>query len=299
MKRAFISFCLIACQVFIPVHAQKAITVEGKYTYHVPENVSDEDARRIALERAMLNALSDAFGTMVSQVNTTYLENRNGKSQSDFRSYGGSEVRGEWLETIGEPTFDCSYQQGQRIIIVHVKGKARQIPVSRADFKTDILRNGSHFRGEDDYYLDGDKLSLTFQSPVSGFLCIYMLDEQDNNVYGLLPYPDDTGKGAYPIIGNEKYTFFTGENGQNLYDGDIYVYCQNRSIEYNVLYILFSPHKFSRPIASHGMKTLANGDKSPTSLPLKDFNKWLIKTRNEDIELNCKTISIKIKKQEQ
>ncbi len=81
----------------LTVLAQRVKTVEGEYTYHAPENVTIEQARRIALERAKIQALADEFGTIVQQQNITRVENNNGESTTDFFSVGGSEVKGEWL----------------------------------------------------------------------------------------------------------------------------------------------------------------------------------------------------------
>ena len=80
--------------------AQKVKTVEGEYTYYAPENVTMEQAKRTALDRAMIQAIADEFGTIVTQQNATRVENQNGRSDIDFLSIGGSEVKGEWLETV-------------------------------------------------------------------------------------------------------------------------------------------------------------------------------------------------------
>ena len=103
MRHLFLIFLLTLTST---VFAQKMKTVEGEYTYHAPENVTVEQARRTALDRAMIQALADEFGTIVSQSNATRVENRNGHSDIDFLSIGGSEVKGEWIETIGEPIYN-------------------------------------------------------------------------------------------------------------------------------------------------------------------------------------------------
>lgn len=106
----------------LPVFGQKLKTVEGEYTYHAPENVTLEQARRTALDRAKIQALADAFGTIVSQYNATQVKNRNGQSSIDFTSIGGSEVKGEWIETIGDPIYNTMYEDGMLVVSVKVKG---------------------------------------------------------------------------------------------------------------------------------------------------------------------------------
>ena len=100
MQRLLFIFLLA---VSLTVYAQKLKTVEGEYTYHASENVTLEQAKRTALDRAKIQALADVFGTIVSQYNATQVKNTNGHSSIDFTSIGGSEVKGEWIETIGEP----------------------------------------------------------------------------------------------------------------------------------------------------------------------------------------------------
>lgn len=52
-------------------YAQKMQKVTATYTYYAPENVTLEEAKRTALDRAKLSAIADAYGTLVTQSNTT------------------------------------------------------------------------------------------------------------------------------------------------------------------------------------------------------------------------------------
>ena len=64
---------LIMAFLFVSADAfsQKTQKVTATYTYHSPENVTLEEAKRTALERAKVTAIADAFGTIVSQSNST------------------------------------------------------------------------------------------------------------------------------------------------------------------------------------------------------------------------------------
>ena len=115
-------FIVMLSMHFASSLSQRIERVHGEYTYHVPENVALEEGRRIALERAKIQALADAFGTTVSQNNSTYVKNINGKSSVDFISLGGSEVKGEWIETIGEPTYKIYYERKMLVVEVYVNG---------------------------------------------------------------------------------------------------------------------------------------------------------------------------------
>ena len=116
------------CMVFsISVFSQKIKTVEGEYTYVVPENVDLEKAKHIALDRVKIQLIADEFGTTVSQSNSTFVKNSKERSNVNFSSIGGSDVRGEWLETIVQPKFKTEVCGEQLIVKVWIKGKIREI----------------------------------------------------------------------------------------------------------------------------------------------------------------------------
>ena len=197
-------FVLLLLSIFCSaVSAQKVVTVGAEYIYHVPENVTLESAKRTALDRAKIQAIADEFGTIVSQSNTTRIDNKNGSSQVDFLSIGGSEVKGEWIETIGEPEYVISYEQGMLVITCRVKGKAREIVAAQIEFKAKVLRNGTEDKLEDDNFRSGDDLYLSFQSPIKGNLAVYLVDA-DRQAFCLLPYRNQT-EGIYPVKANLPY----------------------------------------------------------------------------------------------
>ena len=132
---------LLTCCYTVAV-AQKIVKVRGEYVYRGPENISLTEARRIALERAKIQALADEFGTVVSRTNATTVTNREGRSSVDFMTIGASEVRGEWIETIGEPVYtEPFYEQGMLVFKVEVEGRAREIKGAGVDCEVRLLRN--------------------------------------------------------------------------------------------------------------------------------------------------------------
>ena len=70
----------------VVVFAQRTEKVRAEYVYYPPENVSLEEAKRIALERAKIQAIANEFGMVVAQSNATLVSNRNGESSADFSS---------------------------------------------------------------------------------------------------------------------------------------------------------------------------------------------------------------------
>ncbi len=285
--RSLLLFLSLA--LFLPVFSQKLKTVEGEYTYHVPENVTLEDAKRTALDRAKIQALADAFGTIVSQTNATRVENSGGKSSTDFLSIGGSEVKGEWIETIGEPSYVPLYEQGMLVIKVSVRGRAREIVSAQIDIKARVLRNGTEDKFESSDFRSGDDLYLSFISPVSGYLAVYLIDAEQK-AYCLLPYRNQTD-GIYRVEANRRYVFFSEKQAARAEASfvDEYTMMCSRSSETNIIYVIFSPNAFCKAVDNRSADTL------PRELPFDDLQKWLTdcRVKDKDMRMVLETINIK------
>ena len=142
MRHYIFVMILMLLGVATTSYAQRTRKVHGEYIYHAPENVSLEQAKKTALSRAQIQALGDEFGTVVAQHNATLMNNTNGSTQTDFTSLSSSDVKGEWLETIGEPKYEISYEQGMLVVKCSVSGKARELVATQNSFAAKILRNG-------------------------------------------------------------------------------------------------------------------------------------------------------------
>lgn len=286
-KYLFLLVLFTSCTVW----AQKTKTVQGEYVYHVPENVTLETAKRTALDRARIQAIANEFGELVSSINDIRVDNQNGQSAVSFVSTGGSEVKAEWIETTGEPTYKIIYEGDQLIITCHVKGKAREIVSSGIDFKAHVLRNGVDDKFESEHFKDGDDLYLSFLSPVKGYLAVYLVDDE-NQVSCLLPYRTQQD-GMYSIKANRRYVFFNQKHApleERAYVDEYFMTC-SRSTEHNTVYVIFSPNQFSKAADASVQENL------PRQLPFKDFQKWLSKCQNYDKEMNVKRVSIMIEKE--
>ena len=272
--RLSIIACL--CVLCVGVFAQRTEKVRAEYTYYAPENISLEEAKRIALERAKIQAIADEFGTIVSQSNTTLLSNRNDESSSDFFSLGGSEVKGEWIETIGQPSYDIRYEQGMLVVKAIVSGRIREIISVQIDLKAEVLCNGTDLKFARTDFKSGDDLYLYFQSPVNGYLAVYLLDEASRMVYCLLPYKSSS-ETVTPIEKDKPYIFFSAKHaGDKGHLVDEYTMTCNSPIERNTLYVIFSPNEFAKANSNHVDELL------PQELSFEEFQKWLVKGRTRD-----------------
>lgn len=268
--------------------AQSIKKVHGEYIYRAPENVSLEQAKQTALSRAQIQALGDEFGTVVSQHNATMLNNNNGKSTTDFTSLSSSDVKGEWIETIGNPKYDISYEQGMLVVKCTVSGKAREIVAGKNNFVAKVLRNGTADKFESSNFKSGDDLFLSYQTSAKGYVAVYLID-QDKNAFCLLPYQSSTD-GKVAVEANKPYVFFSSKMSLPLFqpnEVDEYNLTCQKATETNYIYIISSPHPF--------VKAIDKGNEGlPRELSFDDFQKWLSKnrTQDKDMQVEIKTISI-------
>lgn len=286
------SFALICCTAIyvIGINAQSTKKVTGTYTYYAPENISLEEAKHIAVNRAKISAISDAFGTLVTQNNSTVISNKNGLSENRFFSIGGSEIKGEWIETTKEPTFNISYQQEVLVVSVELEGVIRKTSNEQLSISAKILRNGITSKYESDDFRNGDDMYLLFSTPTDGYLVAYMYDEISQSAVCLLPYINNT-IGYQQIKGGEEYLFF--KQGVNEEHADEYTLTTTgESPEFDTLYLLFS----REPIYMAGNNVSVN-DVGMRSISHNDFVKWLATTRkNPSVNVIERTITIKSNK---
>ena len=289
MRRILLSAILFMVSV-LGVFAQKTLTVDAEYTYRAPEDVALSQAKRTALDRAKIQAIAEAFGTIVSESNTLRMSNKNGQSDVDFMSISGSDVKGEWIETIGDPQYQIEYDGETLVVTAKCKGKIREIVGNEVDFQVKVLRNGTDDRSESDVFFSGDNFYVSFTSPVAGYVAIYLVDV-GNMACCLLPYQAQQD-GIYSVKANQRYVFFNVDEAQSVEKPivDLYRMTTLFPIEQNQVYVIFSPQPFVKAADAVGKGQLRE-------LKGDEFQKWLAKCRKRDTSMSVKMIPIAIKKQ--
>lgn len=280
--------------------AQKTLTASGDYIYYGPTSITPDQAKVIALERAKIQIIADNFGTVVGVNNSTFIENRGESGSVSFLSLGESEVKGEWLETIGKPAFSLSYEQNLQVVKVHVKGRIRELKAARIQFDARILRNGTGDKFESDEFRDGDDLFVSFTSPVDGYVAIYLYDK--TGISRLLPLKFQK-EGSIPVEAGERRVFFSRHS--NVYSASEnryvektysdYVITCGGEVEINRIYIVFSPNRFVRPLDDLS----AEQQEKPANLSFEAFQKWLSKSRRQDIDMTVKIVDIVVRQKEE
>lgn len=258
----------------------------GEYTYYGSLSETPEFAKRRALEKLQIKAAEEVFGLSVTQTNITHANVNNGSSSIDFTSIGGSDVNGEWIETIGEPEYDVSIEKDFLVVTVKACGRVREIVSAPVDFKALLLRNGTDDKYQDSDFRDGDDLYLSFQSPVSGYLAVYLLDD-DGEAYCLLPY-SNMQDGIFHIEANKRYVHFSEKEAPvdlpSAFVEELYLTC-DKPLEHNEVYIVFSPNKFIKVTDKVGGLDEETRQILPRHLDNHKFHSWLAKCRKRDKEM--------------
>ena len=284
MRRALF---LLLITVGIPLFAPRAKTVSGTYLYVVPENQSYADAKITALKQAQIRILAETFGTVIELTSATSISD----NEVTTNALSESNVKGEWIETVGEPVFTRLVQGDNIAIRVEVKGKVREITTATIQFDAKVLCNAPDVRFEKTDFKSGDDLYLYFSNSSDGWLAVYLYDGNDD-VYCLLPYSGQND-GIYKVKGGKDYVFFSEDKADdyvNVWDIDEYTLTCTGEKEINRLYVICSPNKFTKAL------DYRDSDGVPRMLSYADFQSWLSHIRIADKQLGVRSIDITITK---
>ncbi len=264
----------------LSVTAQRVVIISGEYTYVAPKNVSIEQAEATAIERAKLEAIAAHFGTVVSQTNTTLVKNNNGQSEVSFSSAGGTEMKGEWLADTREPEVSTIYENDLLVITAKVWGKAREIKQSDVELFIRTLCNDI----ESEKFKHNDRFAVRFKTPVKGHLSIFLIDDNIEVAYCLLPY--DSGMG-HIVERNKDYEFLSTKDPTYPYKENT-ILTTSKKVDFNRLVFIFSPNKFNMPLTEQGEFVM--------ELSTTKFDAWLRKNRINDIDMQVINKTIEIRK---
>lgn len=290
MRRlSFIIFVLFL--ISLNVYGQKRVRVKATYTYHANRNETPADAERIALLRAQIKAIEEAFGVNVSETASGITS-----TQSDedfFSSYSNSSVKGEWVETIGSPVYEYGFDDRIPVITCTVEGYVKEIKGIRTDFEVKILKNSPNLRFVSNEFNNGDEMYLYFKSPVAGYLNVFLICKDDDTALCLLPYRE-SNEGAFKVDADREYFFFSKDKATIDPDFvDEYTLTSDRQTELDDLVIIFSPEKFNK-VSLQLKEEELTAIKETT---VDKFNKWRAKLQTKINDITLENISIKISNQ--
>lgn len=287
---AFTSFC---------VNAQNIAVVTGTAQREWNRNESRVEAENKTEELATVNAIEKAFGKVIIQGNSTYIENTNNGSRietkSMFSTIANTFVKGEVVEVL-EKQFEEVRQTvklgGQKTDIVELictmKVRVRELTEPKVDFIARPTPCEDEFRRcQASVYKHGDPFYLYFRSPESGYLMVYY-DMFDGKSYRLLPYDKATNEyeNGMPVKANEDYLFFSSRNNvfENAGFHNISAYVSDGKYREQLrMFVIFSKQPIPSPMLS-STNTLYTGVatekyKLPSNMESEEFQRWVHKLK--------------------
>lgn len=294
-----IAFCLVpGTQI---VNAQKIRNASGTASYRLEEDMSKDELKAKLRHNAIINAIEREYGTYVSQESFVDVSDGN----TDFRIFGKTEIRGEWLKTTHEDFKEeiRKVRQGGKHknelwMSLKISGLVRAL--TQPDIDLDYYAANCEKEGcRTDIFNNGDPLYLHFQTPIDGFLSIFVVER--DSAYRLLPYQQMAGqyKDAVPIKSDTPYLFFSSEKNDTSFEkfssllNDDLVMLTSEPEEYVSLYLVFATHEFHHPALTAGKK-MNTGYEIPKSLPANNLVRWLENNRIHDTNFYYRQVKLKI-----
>jgi hypothetical protein len=287
------------------------IVAQGKYQMLIENSITRDQAKRIAIERARIDALRREFGEIVVQGNSTYLRSTgNGDLQSStnaFNFMSETLVNGEWVSDIKEPiinyTTRTSGADEEQWIKVEVYGYVRALEAVVHNCKVKTLSCPMITCGTTTYN-HGQSFYLAFQSPVSGYLAVYLDSPEEQRTFKILPYSRMAGNSSIPIEADKLYIFFDKQSEKemklSLTDQlELTIEGALNPQELNKLFIIFSPYSdLGKPILKASDSNPPSNASAqytlPLHLPSPDFQQWLNTLRSKDRRIQLYTENITI-----
>jgi hypothetical protein len=296
-----------------PAYAQRSnqVKAHGEYQMLVEGSMSMDKAKSLAIERAKIDALRKEFGEVVVQGNSTYLKNSSTgdlqSSTSAFNFLSETFVNGEWVSDIDPPTINQTTRKtksGDELWIeVKVYGYVRALEPVVQNCRMQTL-SCPKITCQTTSFNHGQSFFMFFQSPVSGYLTVYLDNPEDQKTYKILPYSKMQGNISIPIVADKPYIFFDRdlEKEMNLSFTDeleLSIESSSNPQELNKLFVIFSPNAdLGKPILSSSSQSSIQESNTkyilPPHLPSPDFQRWLNTLRSKDrqIQLYTETITI-------
>lgn len=297
MIRRTIKASIVALALAGATFANADEKVTATAVYYAPLSMSPAQARQEAITRAQLDAIRTRFGSSLTETNFTFMQESSDGSRDDFYAIGESDVKGEWVETLGDTVWNITPGAHETIYEVTLRGRIREIPTGRADIDSRILFNGTdrdRDRLRNFTFHVGDYIYVYFTSPVDGYLAAYLGDDDEAmTMQCLLPY-DGMADGAFPIEAGKEYILFSRDDATpeaRPFTRRIKMNAR-KDVDINQIYIIFSPNKFTKAAdvqdRSRTVTDRRTGEQLsllPRQATFAAFQKWLARNRRHDPQM--------------
>lgn len=282
----------------IEIRSQDIRRVSGSFQARQERNMTPDQTRELAMEKAMIDALQIEFGTYAEQEG--YLNIMDGKES--FSIIGTTKVKGDWIRTtdiqfIEETATEITSIGTQAVLYItcNIKGEARKAtPKAAITFQT---LNCELLECRTTDYKSGENLYLYFKSPIDGYLSVFI--EEGEETRRLLPYESMGTMSAVKVNGDEDYILFSKQDIYNKFPdyrpNGIKLITSNTK-EYDRIYIVFSENMYYKPTLSEVEKS-EEGFKVPNSLKTSKFKEWLSDNRARLTDYQAIAVTISIEKE--
>jgi hypothetical protein len=299
MRTVYSTFLYIFILTFsLTGSAQKVIKVNGKSQVRIENNMTREQALEKAEDLAIINAIENSFGTYVEQISDISVK----EGAVSYNIIGSTKVKGEWLglksiefkDEIHEQVAGNKSKEKIPWISCTIEGLACEIR-PKATLQANTLLCPSP-ECKSFAFTDSQSLYLYFNSPIDGYLSVF-IDEDNETTRRLFPYLNQGNESAVKIKGDEPYILFSNAKDMNKFEVradeiELFTY---RSLEYNNIYVVFSPIPYCKPILS-GAVLLNDGYTLPKAISTGKFQEWLTECRVAMPDFQAKRIKISIEK---
>lgn len=319
MKKLSIFILLLSICINSFAQDIKIVKTKGKAQVQwYPERESLTEAKDRALELAKINALENAFGTLVMQGNAVYVENRKTgekvETNTVFKMIGNTAVKGEIIQVVKTDIKETKRKEKvnrkkveKTYIDAVIVIEAKELADTKIAIENYPLNSVKMIRPVTRFY-EGDDLFIYFRSPVNGYVTVFLDDRE--NAQCLLPYRT-MPKGqeeAMPVVADKEYVFFSDKPEHNYFEDDFfaedtYELVASSEKDLNELYIIFSKKPLNKPLLKKGERGQLNVElekdsyELPRTIDSKTFKKWLVKIQQirNDVQVEQQIISIEKK----
>ena len=307
--RRLLTYLMLAAVLTATGREPREVTVTATYDYIAGAKESAAQARMAAIERAQLDAIAREFGSAMSLSNISISDKRGDAERDEFHQFTASDVRGEWIETLGEPEVTVSTYKDELVYHVKIRGRIRELTGKRVDLDWAVLYNGTdpvRDRLRNGTFRVGDYMYVYFRSPVDGYLVAYLGDDDEaHTMQCLLPYRG-VGDGAMRIEADRTYIFFSRDLADEAVAPHVArIKMNSRSdADVNRLYLVFSPNEFAKVADTNSSAPGAVAydrrgnaiDLLPRQTDFARFQKWLARSRRHDPDMQVLRAAFSIEK---
>ena len=301
MKRfAFIfiiSYLSLECAI-----GQNIRNASGMAQFRLEEDLSMDDLKDKLRHHAIINAIEREYGTYVSQESFVDIDDGN----TQFRIFGKSEIRGEWLKTTHEDfkeeirkSKDGRRTRNELWMSLKIEGKVRELTQPDIEFNF-FTTNCQKEVCRTSIFENGEPMYFYFNTPTDGYLSIYVVENDE--AFRLLPYKNMPVqyKNAVPVVADKDYVFFSPYGENEYFDNfsryliDELVMLTDKDEEYINLYLVFSTEEFTKPSLDNPETGLDEDYEIPKSLKASTLTSWLESNRINNVNFYYKQIKLKI-----